>query len=242
MPARGFHSGWASSAGLPSKTILPSWMNSTRSATGSTSWKNVGRDQHGLRLAQVADQLADDPNLVGVEPAGGLVHDQHFGVVQQRLRHRDALAIPLGQLADRLVRDRFQCTLADHGVDALVEQAAGNPARFAEKAEQARSGSCRGRAGRFRAGSPGARPPRCGRSGRRCRRSWPSRASGPQTRSRAASSSSCPHRWARGRPRPRPCGIENVTSRTARNDPNCLQSPSASIMTGFDIRLRSSAS
>ncbi len=38
-----------------------------------------------------------------------------------------------------------------------------------------------------------------------------------------------------------PLGIENDTSRTARNDPNCLQSPSASIMTGFDIRLRSSA-
>ena len=38
-----------------------------------------------------------------------------------------------------------------------------------------------------------------------------------------------------------PLGMENVTSRTARNDPNCLLSPSASIMTGFDILLRSSA-
>ncbi len=37
-----------------------------------------------------------------------------------------------------------------------------------------------------------------------------------------------------------PLGIENVTSRTARNDPNCLLSPSASIMTGFDMLLRSS--
>ena len=32
-----------------------------------------------------------------------------------------------------------------------------------------------------------------------------------------------------------PLGIENDTSRTARKDPNCLQSPSASIMTGLDI-------
>ena len=38
-----------------------------------------------------------------------------------------------------------------------------------------------------------------------------------------------------------PLGIENETSRTARNDPNCLQSPSASIMTGLDIPVRSSA-
>src|ERR1700722_19526428 len=38
-----------------------------------------------------------------------------------------------------------------------------------------------------------------------------------------------------------PLGMENETSRTARNDPNCLQSPSASIMTDVDIPVRSSA-
>ncbi len=38
-----------------------------------------------------------------------------------------------------------------------------------------------------------------------------------------------------------PLGMVNETSRTARNDPNCLQSPSASIMTGVDIPVRSSA-
>src|SRR5271166_6349667 len=32
-----------------------------------------------------------------------------------------------------------------------------------------------------------------------------------------------------------PLGIENDTSRTARNDPNCLHSPSASIMTDVDM-------
>ena len=37
-----------------------------------------------------------------------------------------------------------------------------------------------------------------------------------------------------------PLGIENDTSRTARNDPNCLQSPSASIMTGVDMPVESS--
>ena len=38
-----------------------------------------------------------------------------------------------------------------------------------------------------------------------------------------------------------PLGMVNETSRTARNDPNCLQSPSAAIMTGVDIPVRSSA-
>jgi len=33
----------------------------------------------------------------------------------------------------------------------------------------------------------------------------------------------------------------NETSRTARKEPNCLHSPSASIMTGFDIPAGSSA-
>ena len=44
--------------------------------------ENVSRDQHGLRLTQVTDQLADDANLVGVEPARGFVHDQYFWVMQ----------------------------------------------------------------------------------------------------------------------------------------------------------------
>src|SRR5208337_2641099 len=37
-----------------------------------------------------------------------------------------------------------------------------------------------------------------------------------------------------------PLGIENDTSRTARNDPNCLHSPSASIMTDVDMPVSSS--
>jgi hypothetical protein len=47
--------------------------------------KDVGRDQDRFRLPQVADQLADPPDLVRVEPAGGLVEDQDLGVVQERL-------------------------------------------------------------------------------------------------------------------------------------------------------------
>ena len=39
-----------------------------------------------------------------------------------------------------------------------------------------------------------------------------------------------------------PRGIEKVTSRTARNEPNCLQSPSASIITDVDMPVVSSPS
>ena len=68
----------------------------------------------------------------------------------------------------------------------------------------------------------------------------PIRASARQIRSRAASSSSYPHHWAPGRRRLRPCFIENDTSRTARNEPNCLQRLLASIITACDIPLHSS--
>ena len=37
-----------------------------------------------------------------------------------------------------------------------------------------------------------------------------------------------------------PAGTENVTSRTARNVPNCLESPRASIITGVDMPSSSS--
>src|SRR5271165_2441882 len=65
--------------------------------------ENVGRNQNSLGPAQVPDQRPYPANLVGIEAAGGLVHDQDLGVMKQRLGHRDPLPIALRELADRLV-------------------------------------------------------------------------------------------------------------------------------------------
>ena len=99
--------------------------------------ENVRRDQDGLRLAEIADQLPHAADLVGVEPAGGLVHDQHLGVVQQGLRHRNPLAIPFRELADRFVRNRLERTLSDDGLDALVQPGRRHPSRRPEETKQA---------------------------------------------------------------------------------------------------------
>src|SRR5208337_4417371 len=99
--------------------------------------ENVGRNQNCLGLAQVPDQRPNPANLVRIEAAGGLVHDQDLGVMKQRLGHRDPLPIALRKFADRLVGHGIQCTLADDGIDTTVQLGPPEAAGFAEKLEQA---------------------------------------------------------------------------------------------------------
>ena len=53
-------------------------------------------------LAELADRLADLVDLVRVQAGGGLVEDQHVGLVQEHLGHAHPLAIAARELADRL--------------------------------------------------------------------------------------------------------------------------------------------
>src|SRR5271157_4996566 len=99
--------------------------------------ENVGRNQNCLGLAQVPDQRPNPANLVRIEAAGGLVHDQDLGVMKQRLGHRDPLPIALRKFADRLVGHRIQGTLADDGIDTTVQLGPQEAAGCAEKLEQA---------------------------------------------------------------------------------------------------------
>ena len=82
-----------------------------------------------LFLPSVRIVLAHVANLVGIQAGGRLVEDQHVGLVQQHLGHADALAIALGELADRLADHAPQGAQLDDGVDplplALRRQAAG---------------------------------------------------------------------------------------------------------------------
>src|SRR5271157_2098335 len=99
--------------------------------------ENVGRNQNCLGLAQVPDQRPNPANLVRIEAAGGLVHDQDLGVMKQRLGHRDPLPIALRKFADRLVGHGIQGTLADDGIDTTVQLGPQEAAGCAEKLEQA---------------------------------------------------------------------------------------------------------
>ncbi len=48
-------------------------------------FEDVGRQNDCLLLGHAANQLADFVLLVGIEPVGGLVEDQYFRVVNNRL-------------------------------------------------------------------------------------------------------------------------------------------------------------
>ena len=156
----------ASSAGVPSKTILPSWMNSTRSATGSTSWRMWVETRIVFDLPEVADQRAHAADLVRVESAGRLVHDQDFRVVQAAPGpSRRAGDSPWRACRSACGRPSPASTGSMTASIRLGKPAEPDSPRAAPKNfEAGRAGSCRDRAGRSRADSRGARPRRSGRA------------------------------------------------------------------------------
>ena len=95
--------------------------------------QDMCRKQDGLVLSEFADGLADLAGLVGIEAAGGFVHDQDVRLVQQHLRHAGALAIALGELLNGLLDDGFKRAAGHHGVDALLQVRAGQAPRAPEE-------------------------------------------------------------------------------------------------------------
>ena len=65
----------------------------------------MGRDDDRLVPGHFPDQRSDLELLVGVQPVGRLVEDEHVRIVQQGLRQADAPLEPLGERLDRLVQD-----------------------------------------------------------------------------------------------------------------------------------------
>ena len=77
-------------------------------AGGVDLLEDVGREHDRLVAAELADQVAHLVLLVRVEAVGRLVHDQHLGIVDQRLREAGAVLVALGQRVDRLAQHRFR--------------------------------------------------------------------------------------------------------------------------------------
>ncbi len=53
--------------------------------------KNVGRDQNGFTAPELLDVVPEMPDLIGIQSGGGLVHDQNFRIVKERLGETDPL-------------------------------------------------------------------------------------------------------------------------------------------------------
>ena len=168
--------------------------------------------------------MPDAADLVRVEAAGRLVHDQDFGIVQECHRHRDALPISLRELADRLVRHRLSEHCVDHGVDPRSQSRRPTSRAPCRRIGAARAGSYRDRADRSRGGSRGVRRPRSVVwTSMPAIRGVPLVGAMKPVSSRIVVVLPAPLGPRNATTCPR--GIENVTSRTARNEPNCLQSP-----------------
>jgi hypothetical protein len=86
--------------------------------------QDVARDEDGHPPAQARDQVAHDQDLVGIEADRRLVHDDDGRLREDRLGDADALAEPLGELADDLVADALQVAELEHLVDPRPELAA----------------------------------------------------------------------------------------------------------------------
>ena len=105
--------------------------------------------QDGLALAQLADRLADLVDLVGVQPGGRLVEDQHVGLVQEHLGHAHPLAIAARQLADGLADDASQGAEFDDRVDPLALVRGRHAAGVGEEIPAGSGASCRDTSGPF---------------------------------------------------------------------------------------------
>ena len=73
-------------------------------AHGVDFFEDVRGDDDGLLARDLADQRADFVFLQRIETVGGLVEDQHLGVVHDGLREADAPLEALGQRFDGLLR------------------------------------------------------------------------------------------------------------------------------------------
>lgn len=82
------------------------------SAHGRDLFEDVGGDDDYLVVGQALDQPAHLVFLIRVEAVGGLVENQHLGVMHNRLGQADAALKAFRQGFDALLQHRFQFDLS----------------------------------------------------------------------------------------------------------------------------------
>ncbi|MEY3457487.1 MAG: hypothetical protein RL215_644 [Planctomycetota bacterium] len=61
-------------------------------ADGADFLEDVRGEQNGFGFGKFEDEIANALDLVGIEPAGGFVEDEHIGVMEHGMCHADALS------------------------------------------------------------------------------------------------------------------------------------------------------
>ena len=101
----------------------PAAVDDDRARAGGVDFlEDVGRKDDRLLLPELADQVAHLVLLVRIEAVGGLVHDQHLGIVDQRLREAGAVPVALGKRVDRLVQHRLEEAQLHYAVHAPLRR------------------------------------------------------------------------------------------------------------------------
>ena len=98
--------------------------------------QHVRRDDDRMGAGQRADDVAHLDDLRRVEPVGGLVQDQHRGLVEERLRDRHALAKALGERAHREVADGLESQSLANPVHGRARRCAGEALDGPHEAEE----------------------------------------------------------------------------------------------------------
>ena len=92
-----------------------SFINNHNSVAGSFHFgQDVRAEDDGFFAADLFYQLPYFDNLVGVEAGGRLVEDEHFGVVDERLRQAHTLPVTLRKFSDFFVFLPLQATHVHH--------------------------------------------------------------------------------------------------------------------------------
>ena len=97
-------------------------------ANGGDLLQDVGGEDDGLLAAQLLDEVSDLDDLVRIEAAGGLVEDEHFGRMQDRLGQPNPLLVALREVLDVAVQDVSNAALVGDLFDACAPLGARNPA------------------------------------------------------------------------------------------------------------------
>ena len=89
-------------------------------AGGLDLGEDVGREDHGVLLAELADQRPGLTPLPRVEALGGLVEDHDVGFVDHRLGDAHPLPEALGELADDAIGDVCEVGFLHREPDLLL--------------------------------------------------------------------------------------------------------------------------
>ncbi len=90
-------------------------------ADGFDFFEDVGGEDDGFVCGHGLYQLSHFVLLVGVEAVGGLVEDEHLGVVDDGLGDTDALAVAFGEIFDGSVFNGVEVAFYDDVGEAVVD-------------------------------------------------------------------------------------------------------------------------